>query len=111
MCFMIVYLVCVCPASWIIDTYGIRAGVGTVLCSRLLFGMMRGFASEITVCFCWHRSELPQDSLSFSIPSPRLQPGGFPSKRERQPPAGTLAMYFGILLGISLTPFLANGHG
>jgi len=28
MCFMIVYIVVSFPASWIIDTYGIRIGVG-----------------------------------------------------------------------------------
>ena len=42
MCFMIVYLVVSIPASWIIDTYGIRVGVGTGVVLTAIFGMMRG---------------------------------------------------------------------
>ncbi|MBE0678958.1 MAG: MFS transporter, partial [Bacteroidales bacterium] len=46
MSFMIVYLVVSVPASWIIDTYGIRAGVGTGVVLTGIFGMMRGLVSD-----------------------------------------------------------------
>jgi len=47
MSFMIVYLIVSIPASWIIDTYGIRAGVGAGVILTGVFGLLRGlFASD-----------------------------------------------------------------
>lgn len=42
MCFMIVYIVVSIPASWIIDTYGIRIGVGIGVVLTGVFGLLRG---------------------------------------------------------------------
>src|SRR5208283_3489613 len=44
MCFMLVYLVVSVPASWVIDKYGIRLGIGIGAVLTGGFGMMRGFA-------------------------------------------------------------------
>ena len=44
MCFMIVYIVVSIPASWIIDKYGIRKGVGIGAVFTGVFGLVRGFA-------------------------------------------------------------------
>ena len=44
MCFMIVYIAVSVPASWIIDKYGIRIGVGIGALFTGLFGFLRGFA-------------------------------------------------------------------
>src|SRR5512133_1556167 len=44
MCFMIVYMVVSIPASWIIDTYGIRKGVGIGVVFTGVFGLLRGLA-------------------------------------------------------------------
>ena len=44
MCFMIVYIVISIPASWIIDRYGIRTGVGIGAVFTGAFGLIRGFA-------------------------------------------------------------------
>jgi fucose permease len=47
MSFMIVYLFVSIPASWIIDTYGIRTGVGIGVALTGVFGMLRGlFATD-----------------------------------------------------------------
>jgi fucose permease len=46
MSFMIVYLIVSIPASWIIDTYGIRAGVGTGVVLTGVFGILRGLFSS-----------------------------------------------------------------
>jgi len=112
MCFMIVYLVVSIPASWIIDTYGIRAGVGTGVVLTGIFGMLRGFASD-------NYNLLLLAQIGIAIGQPfllnsitKVAARWFPIKeRATASGLGTLAMYLGILGGISLTPFLANGHG
>ncbi len=42
MIFMIVYIPLAIPASWIIDTFGIRIGVGIGATLLGLFGLLRG---------------------------------------------------------------------
>ena len=44
MCFMIVYIIVSIPASWIIDRFGIRIGVGIGAVFTGVFGLVRGFA-------------------------------------------------------------------
>src|SRR5659263_696075 len=44
MCFMIVYIFVSIPASWAIDKYGIRIGVGIGAVFTGVFGLLRGFA-------------------------------------------------------------------
>ena len=46
MIFMIVYIVVSIPASWVIDTYGLRVGVGIGAALTGLFGLMRGLAAS-----------------------------------------------------------------
>ncbi|MDZ7635209.1 MAG: MFS transporter [Bacteroidales bacterium] len=112
MCFMIVYLVVSVPASWIIDTYGIRVGVGTGVVLTGVFGMMRGLASEN-----YNLLLLAQVGIAAGQPFllnsiTKVAARWFPIKeRATASGMGTLAMYFGILTGISLTPFLVNGQG
>ena len=45
MCFMIVFILVSVPASWVIDTYGIRIGVGIGAVLTGVFGMLRGIAT------------------------------------------------------------------
>ncbi len=112
MSFMIVYLIVSIPASWIIDTYGIRAGVGTGVVLTGIFGMLRGLVSD-------NYSLLLLAQIGIAIGQPfllnaitKVAARWFPiSERATASGLGTLAMYIGILVGISLTPFLANGHG
>ena len=42
MSFMIVYIVISIPASWVIDTYGIRVAVGIGAALTGVFGLVRG---------------------------------------------------------------------
>jgi fucose permease len=50
MSFMIVYIVVSIPASWVIDTYGIRVGVGIGAVLTAVFGLLRGvWASSYTL--------------------------------------------------------------
>ncbi len=112
MSFMIVYLVVSVPASWIIDTYGIRVGVGAGVVLTGVFGMLRGLVSD-------NYNLLLLAQIGIAIGQPfllnsitKVAARWFPIKeRATASGLGTLAMYMGILAGISLTPFLANGHG
>lgn len=109
---MIVYLVVSIPASWIIDTYGIRAGVGAGVVLTGVFGLLRGlFASDYNLLLIFQIGiAVGQPFLLNSIT--KVASRWFPvSERATASGLGTLAMYFGILLGMSLTPFLVNGRG
>lgn len=46
MCFMIVFIFVSIPASWVIDTYGIRIGVGIGAVLTGVFGMLRGMVTN-----------------------------------------------------------------
>jgi len=112
MSFMIVYLVVSIPASWIIDTYGIRAGVGAGVVLTGVFGLLRGlFAGDYNLVLIFQIGiAIGQPFLLNSIT--KVASRWFPvSERATASGLGTLAMYFGILLGMSLTPFLVNGRG
>ena len=58
MCFMIVYIVVSIPASWVIDKYGIRIGVGIGAVLQVFLDLIRGFAGTdyhlVTYCTDWH---------------------------------------------------------
>ncbi|TFH47459.1 MAG: MFS transporter, partial [Bacteroidia bacterium] len=112
MCFMVVYLAVSIPASWIIDTYGIRVGVGIGVLFTAFFGLMRGMVGV-------NYNLLLVSQVGIAIGQPfllnsitKVAARWFPV-RERATASGmgTLAMYIGILAGMSLTPFLVNGSG
>jgi len=46
MSFMIVYILVSIPASWVIDTYGIRIAVGIGVALTGIFGLMRGLVAS-----------------------------------------------------------------
>lgn len=112
MCFMIVYIVVSIPASWIIDKYGIRAGVGTGALFTGIFGLLRGFAGTN-----YHILLLAQVGIAVGQPFilnaiTKLAARWFPiEERATAAGLGTLAMYIGILLGMTLTPYLVIGSG
>jgi sugar phosphate permease len=112
MCFMIVYIVVSIPASWVIDTYGIRVGVGIGAVLTGVFGMMRGLIAPD-----YNLLLVSQIGIAFGQPFllnaiTKLAARWFPiSERAAASGLGTLAMYIGILAGMLLTPFLVNGHG
>jgi cyanate permease len=112
MCFMIVYIAISIPASWIIDKYGIRIGVGTGAVFTGVFGLIRGFAGSD-----YHVLLIAQIGIAIGQPFilnaiTKLAARWFPTK-ERATAAGlgTLAMYVGILAGMTLTPYLVIGSG
>ena len=112
MCFMIVYIVVSIPASWIIDKFGIRIGVGIGAVFTGIFGLVRGFAGTD-----YNLLLLAQIGIAIGQPFilnaiTKLAARWFPiEERATAAGLGTLAMYLGILLGMTLTPYLIIGSG
>jgi MFS family permease len=107
MSFMIVYIIVSIPASWVIDTYGIRVGVGIGAILTAVFGLLRGmWASNYTLVL------IAQIGIAIGQPFvlnaiTTVAARWFPA-RERATASGlgSLAMYLGIFLGLALTPYL-----
>ena len=112
MCFMIVFVVVSIPASWIIDKYGIRVGVGIGAAFTGIFGLLRGF---VTTDF----TLLMMAQVGIAIGQPfilnaitKFAARWFPiAERATAAGLGTLAMYVGILAGMIVTPHLIIGSG
>ena len=112
MCFMIVYIVVSIPASWAIDKYGIRIGVGIGAVFTGIFGLLRGFAGTD-----YNLLLLAQIGIAVGQPFilnaiTKLAARWFPiEERATAAGLGTLSMYIGILVGMTLTPYLTIGSG
>ena len=112
MSFMIVYIVTSIPASWVIDTKGIRLGVGIGATLTGLFGLLRGLAAAnytlALISHIWIAFGQPFILNAITKVAARWFP-----IRERATASGfgSLAMYIGILLGLALTPYLTISSG
>ncbi len=105
--FMIVYILVSIPASWTIDTYGVRVGVGIGAALTGIFGLLRGIVAS---SYTWVL--LAQIGIAIGQPFilnavTTVAARWFPV-RERATAAGlgTLAIYLGIVVGLALTPYL-----
>ncbi len=112
MSFMIVFIVVSFPASWIIDTYGIRIGVGIGAVLTGVFGILRGMVQTD-----YNLLLLAQIGIAIGQPFllnalTKLAARWFPlEERASAAGLGTLAMYIGIFVAMLLTPFLTAGSG
>lgn len=110
--FMVVYIFISFPASWVIDTYGIRVGVGIGAALTGIFGLARGLAGAN---YTW----VLVAQIGIAIGQPfilnavtTIAARWFPmEERATASGIGSLAMYVGILLGLVLTPYLALRSG
>lgn len=110
--FMVVYIFISFPASWVIDTYGIRVGVGVGAALTGIFGLARGLAGSN---YTW----VLVAQIGIAIGQPfilnavtTIAARWFPmEERATASGIGSLAMYVGILLGLVLTPYLALRSG
>ena len=107
MSFMIVYIVVSIPASWAIDTYGIRVAVGIGAALTGIFGLLRGlWAADYTLVLI--------SQIGIAIGQPfilnaitKVAARWFPiQERATASGLGSLAMYLGIVVGLALTPYL-----
>ena len=112
MSFMIVYIVVSIPASWAIDTWGIRIAVGIGAALTGVFGVLRGLAAND---YTW----VLVSQIGIAIGQPfllnaitKVAARWFPiQERATASGLGTLAMYVGIFAGLALTPLLAIRSG
>ena len=107
MSFMIVYIVISIPASWMIDTYGIRVAVGIGAALTGIFGLMRGLvAADYTLVL------IAQIGIAIGQPFilnavTTVAARWFPiQERATAAGLGSLAMYLGIVVALVLTPYL-----
>ena len=107
MIFMIVYIVVSIPASWVIDTYGLRVGVGIGAALTGVFGLMRGLAASnyTLVLIAQIGIAVGQPFVLNAVTTVAAR--WFPV-RERATASGlgSLAMYIGIFLALILTPYV-----
>ncbi len=110
--FMIVYIFVSIPASWVIDTYGLRVGVGTGAVLTGVFGLLRGLAaSNYTLVL------LAQIGIAIGQPFilnavTTVAARWFPvQERATAAGLGSLAIYLGIVAGLALTPYLTIQSG
>ncbi len=112
MIFMIVFIVFSIPASYIIDTYGIRVGVGIGAALVAIFGMLKGlYGSSYTMVF------IAQTGLAIAQPLvtnaiSKVSVHWFPvNERATASGLATLAMYVGIVIAMIVTPILVAATG
>ncbi|OHD66307.1 MAG: sugar phosphate permease [Spirochaetes bacterium RBG_13_51_14] len=107
MIFMAVFLIVCIPASYVIDTFGIRIGVGIGAALAGIFGMMKGiFASSYTMVV------IAQIGLAVAQPFiinavTKVVVHWFPiNERATAVGLGTLAQFLGIIIVMIATPFM-----
>jgi len=107
MSFMIVYIFVSIPASWAIDTYGIRVAVGIGAALTGIFGLLRGLLAP-------NYNLVLISQIGIAIGQPfilnavtTVAARWFPlQERATASGLGSLAMYLGIVVGLALTPYL-----
>jgi MFS family permease len=112
MSFMIVYILISLPASWVIDTYGMKIAVGIGAVLTGVFGLLRGMAGDN-----YNLALLAQIGIAIGQPFilnaiTKIAARWFPvNERATASGLGTLAMYAGIFLGIAMTPYVTIDFG
>jgi len=107
MSFMIVYIIVSIPASWLIDTYGIRIAVGLGAALTGIFGLMRGLVAHdyTLVLIAQIGIAVGQPLINNAVTTVAAR--WFPVKdRATASGLGSLAMYLGIVTALWLTPYL-----
>lgn len=108
MVFMIVYIFVSIPASWVIDTYGFRTAVGLGAVLTGISGLLRGFfaSSYMWVMIFQIGIAIGQPLIVNAVT--KVAARWFPIK-ERATASGLswLAGYLGLIVGLTLTPYLA----
>lgn len=105
--FLVVYIFMAFPASWVIDTHGVRWGVGIGAALTGIFGLVRGLvaANYTWVLVAQIGIGIGQPFILNAITTVAAR--WFPrQERATATGMGSLAIYLGILLGLALTPYL-----
>ncbi|EOQ95420.1 transporter, major facilitator family protein [Leptospira wolbachii serovar Codice str. CDC] len=105
--FLGVFVIIAIPASYVIDTYGIKKGVGFGAILTGVCGLMKGiYAADYTiVLFCQMGLAVAQPFLLNAVT--KISVLWFPiQERATAVALGTLAQFLGIILVMILTPIL-----
>ncbi|MDP4277010.1 MAG: MFS transporter [Bacteroidota bacterium] len=112
MCFMIVFIILSIPASWIIDRYGIRVGVGIGALLTGVFGLMRGLISTDYTSVLLSQIGIAAGQPFLLNAITKVASRWFPiNERATAAGLGTLSMYVGIFAGMVVTPCLVKSVG
>jgi cyanate permease len=107
MSFMVVYIVVSIPASWVIDNYGIRIGVGIGAVLTGIFGLMRGLVADNYTLVLVAQIGIAVGQPFILNAITKVAARWFPlQERATASGFGSLAIYLGIAAGMLLTPFL-----
>ncbi len=110
--FMIVYLFVSFPASYIIDTWGIRIGIGIGAILMGIFGFMKGFygANYNMIIIAQIGLAVGQPFVLNSVT--KVGARWFPlHERATQAGISVLAQFVGIIIAMALTPILLKTYG
>jgi FLVCR family MFS transporter 7 len=110
--FMIVYLFVSIPASYIIDTWGIRIGIGIGAALMGIFGFLKGFygASYNMVLIAQIGIAVGQPFVLNSVTKVGVR--WFPlHERATQAGISVLAQFVGIIIAMAATPYLFTSYG
>lgn len=105
--FMVVFIVVSIPASWVIDTYGIRVGVGIGAVLTGAFGLLRGL---LATDYTW----VLVSQIGIAVGQPfvlnaiaKIAGRWFPlGERATATGLASLAIYVGIFAGVAVTPMI-----
>jgi cyanate permease len=112
MSFMIVYVVISIPASWTIDTYGIRVAVGIGAVLTGVFGLLRGFLAPTYTLVLISQVGIAIGQPFILNALTKVAARWFPlQERGTATGLGSLAMYLGIMVGLALTPYITIRSG
>lgn len=109
--FLVVYIVVSIPASWTIDTFGLRVGVGIGAALTGVFGFLRGLVAPD-----YNLVLLAQVGIAVGQPFilnaiTTVAARWFPVQgRATAAGLGSLAIYLGILVGLAATPYLTTQY-
>ena len=107
MSFMLVFIFVSIPASWTIDTHGFRVGVGIGAALTGIFGMLRGLGGDNYTLVLISQIGIAVGQPFVLNALTKVAARWFPLReRATATGLGTLAMYFGIVAGMVLTPIL-----
>lgn len=112
MSYMIIYIIMAFPASWLVDTKGFRAAIGTGALLTAVFGMLRGiFASNFTIVTVAQLGVAAgQPFLVNSITKTAAR--WFPiNERATASGIATMAGYIGMVVALVFTPSLTGKYG
>lgn len=111
MIYMFVYIVMCIPASYVIDTYGVRIGIGIGAALAGGFGLLKGIYASNYIMVCASQFGLALAQPFILNAYTKLAARWFPlNERATVSGLASLAQYLGIVVALGLTPFLVNAY-